>query len=436
MNATLSHQATAKMSWSLDQWLAYLMAIHPSEIDMGLDRVSRVYDRLGISFSDTCVVTVAGTNGKGTTCRFMEMALRELGYTVGVYSSPHISDYRERVRLNEQLPDAQAFCDAFVQIERARGEDTLTYFEFGTLAALLMVHQSSPDYLLLEVGLGGRLDATNIVDPELSVITSIGIDHQEYLGDTRDVISVEKAGIFRPSVPIVLGDRDTPVPMLNAATQCRSVVLHKGVNFDFTESITGNGRWSWHSDSLAFENLPEPQVLRDNIATALAALHQLNKLDAFGAQPERLSQLIATVSLPGRMQRIRRNPDWILDVGHNPHAAEKVAQFLNKYKDSQPDGKLYIIVGMMKDKSIRETLGHFKALTPYWYPVALEGSRAASTDELVLALRDQRVVKDCLSVEEAVAEITPTLTSADTVLVFGSFVTVADLLTIERQQRL
>lgn len=436
MNATLSHQVTAKTSWSLEQWLAYLMAIHPSEIDMGLDRVSRVYQRLGIRFPNTRIVTVAGTNGKGTTCRFMEMALRELGHTVGVYSSPHINDYRERVRINDQLPDASVFCDAFLQIERARGEDTLTYFEFGTLAALLMIQKAEPDYLLLEVGLGGRLDATNIVDAELAVITSIGIDHQEYLGETREAISIEKAGIFRPSIPIVLGDRDTPKPMLIAAKVSKGIVEQKGQSFDFAVTDEQSGEWSWHNADTSFEQLPMPQVLRDNIATGLAGLAQLKKLDEFRARPQRLRQLILDISLPGRMQIIKAAPQWILDVGHNPHAAEKVAETLAKRLRSHTEGRLFIIVGMMRDKSIRETLAHFKSLNPYWYPVTLEGERAASTDELNQALRDQRVVKDNDSVANAVTALKPRLTEHDTVLVFGSFVTVADLLTIHQQQRL
>ena len=430
MNSSTLPQATAKSTWSLEQWLAYLLAIHPTEIDMTLARIQHVFDKLNLDFSDTTIITVGGTNGKGSTCRCMEQCLRALGKNVGVYSSPHLVDYRERVRINDAMPEEEHFCQAFQAIERMRGDTSLTYFEFGTLAALWMLHRANLDVILLEVGLGGRLDATNIVDSQLAVITSIGLDHQEFLGDTLESVGFEKSGIFRTEIPIVLGERNPPDVMLqNAYKNSQSAVMRKGKDFDFTINTEQNSRWRWTSETRSIENLPIPAIAIENAATALAALETLGYLNQLLKSDGLLGSVLKDVSLPGRFQILRRSPLWIADVGHNPHAAELVAQQLS----TQMSGQLYIIVGMMHDKSIAETLATFFPFEARWLPVALNNQRAASPSALAQVLKSQRVVMECQSVSDAIDEVLPKLNDDDTVLVFGSFVTVADMLTLRHK---
>ena len=204
---------------NLAQWLTYLESIHPTAIDMGLDRTLRVAQSLHFNWNKTQIITVGGTNGKGTTCRFLEHYLMQLGKSVATFRSPHLIDYRERVTFNGVMLEEKYYVDAFKQVEAARNGITLTYFEFGTLAALAMMKAQQPDVILLEVGLGGRLDATNIVDSDCAVITSIGLDHQEYLGDTREAIAAEKAGIFRGGKPVVIGESDAPYNLVKAADE-------------------------------------------------------------------------------------------------------------------------------------------------------------------------------------------------------------------------
>lgn len=430
MNPSSLPQATAKSSWSLEQWLAYLLAIHPKEIDMTLSRVQHVFEKLALDFSHTTIVTVGGTNGKGSTCRCMELCLLAQGKNVGVYSSPHLVDYRERVRINDELLNEDSYCQAFQVIERMRGDVSLTYFEFGTLAALWMLNQAKTDVILLEVGLGGRLDATNIIDSQLAVITSIGLDHQEFLGDTLESVASEKSGIFRNNTPIVLGERHPPSVMLDAANeQAGDKVIRKGKGFDFSLSASSTTQWSWHRDGRSLSELPKPAIAIDNAATALAALDMLGLLEPLCSPLDKLREVLKNVSLPGRFQTLRQAPLWIADVGHNPHASSMVAQQLKR----ELNGRLFIVVGMMHDKSIAETLEQFYPLDPTWYPVALNNERAASPSALGQVLKSQKVAMECHSVEQAIDTILPKLKPDDTVLVFGSFVTVADVLTLRHK---
>ncbi|MBT0587422.1 bifunctional tetrahydrofolate synthase/dihydrofolate synthase [Alteromonas oceanisediminis] len=418
-------------NWPLAHWLDYLLAIHPTEIDMTLDRIRRVYQRFQLQWNSTTVITVGGTNGKGSTCRFLEAALQAKGYKVGVYSSPHLIDYEERIRINGDNVSADDVCQAFLRIERARGDETLTYFEFGTLAALLLLNNAQPDYMMLEVGLGGRLDATNIIDADIAVITSIGVDHQAYLGDTRSLIAIEKAGIFRPDIPLVIGDADPPDTLTAAARKLSNKVLQKGHSFTFTQPH--ENAWTWRSDEFQLSALPLPMLPLENMATALAVLQQLGHLAWFTEHATELHRLLQETKLPGRLQWLKQAPNWFADVGHNPHAAQHLRKQLEPVLSG---GTLYIIVGMMKDKAIEETLSHFFDLQPRWLTVSLDSPRAAKSHELGQVLASQRVVGEFDSVEYAVKELKSMLRPADTVLVFGSFVTVADLLTLSGQQRL
>ncbi len=255
-------------------WLTYLESIHPTTIDLGLNRVQAVANNLGLSFSDKTVITVAGTNGKGTTCRFLELACLQQHKTTGVYSSPHLLSYAERVRINGDMASEDDFCQAFRRIEQIREDISLTYFEFSTLAALLLMQQHNVDVLILEVGLGGRLDATNIISADLAVITTIDLDHQDWLGDTREAIAREKAGIMRAHKKAVIGDLSPPSSLLEEVKRLNVDARWAQQDYQFTSTQS----WSWQSADNQFTHLPEPNIPKQNVATALAVLQHLDWL--------------------------------------------------------------------------------------------------------------------------------------------------------------
>jgi dihydrofolate synthase/folylpolyglutamate synthase len=402
------------------QWLSYLESIHPSAIDLGLARLKEVAVRLNLDFSSQTVITVAGTNGKGTTCAMLEQLLLAQGKSVGVYASPHLIDYRERVRINGQMQPSQEFIKAFEHIESVRQSTTLTYFEFGTLAALRMFqHQGPPlDVIILEVGLGGRLDATNIIDPDIAVITSIALDHQDWLGDTREAIGAEKAGIMRQDGLAIIGDLEPPQSLFEAVTRLSAKALWAARDFNLTETDIG---WYWHCDDTMLGPFHATQIVRQNAATALATLYQLNMLPANDV----LQAIVPEVSLPGRRQIISQQPMVALDVAHNPHGALSLVQWLKQ----QSYTKLHLVVGMLADKSLADTLAPFACLHPQWYVADTKGPRGLDARRLAAVIESDRlytydsVAKAYLAAKE---EAEP----EDMIFVFGSFLTVADVLAL------
>ena len=343
------------MRKTLPQWLEYLESIHPSAIDMGLDRVNEVAQRLNLRF-DARVITVGGTNGKGTTSALIENALLIEGQSVGVYSSPHLLDYRERIRINGTLPDAAAFCDAFEQVEQARGDISLTYFEFGTLAAMLMLMAAELDVVVLEVGLGGRLDATNIITPDCAVITSIGLDHQDWLGDTREKIAVEKAGIIRHGGKVVIGEPEPPHTLREAVKALNADAWWQNQEFSIARRTDGAVTFTAAEQTL---ELSDTAIPLNNVATALAVL----KHAGFIVSDATMQQAVANTQLPGRRQLIASQPATYLDVGHNPQATESLAEWL----DSKTFEQLHIVVAMLNDKAPAASLAPFKRFAPQWY---------------------------------------------------------------------
>jgi dihydrofolate synthase/folylpolyglutamate synthase len=315
---------------TLAEWLAYLETLHARPIAMGLERVGAVHARLGLSF-DVPVIVVGGTNGKGSTCAFLEAMLRAGGYRVGLYTSPHLSRYNERVRIDGKAAEDSALVAAFAIVEQARTQASpatpLTYFEFGTLAALVLFRQAALDVLVLEVGLGGRLDAVNLVDPHVAVITTIDLDHQEFLGDTRAAIGAEKAGILRAGRPAVCGDPDPPATVIEHAARLGAPLYRIGREYGYVDERT---QWRYRGPGGDRFGLPIP-ALRGryqlaNAATAIAALGSLAErlpLDA-GAVRGGLAQ----VTLAGRFQVLPGRPVIVLDVAHNPHAARALAATL------------------------------------------------------------------------------------------------------------
>ncbi|WP_375738086.1 bifunctional tetrahydrofolate synthase/dihydrofolate synthase [Pseudomonas boanensis] len=414
---------------TLADWLDYLERLHPTAIDMGLDRSRAVAARLGLGKLAPKVVTVTGTNGKGSTCAFLASLLRAQGKKVGVYSSPHLLRYNERVNIDGREADDQSLCDAFAAVEAARGEISLTYFEMGTLAAFWLFQRSNLDVVVLEVGLGGRLDAVNLVDADLALVTSIGLDHADWLGDTRESVAFEKAGIFRHGVPALCGDLDPPGPLLEQAGSLRAPLFLRGRDFDLA---LGESTWHWRGlDStgkvLELHDLPLLDLPMENAALALEAYALLG----LPWQPAALQDALAATHVTGRLDR--RGAMWrgkpvtlLLDVGHNPHAAEYLAQRLM----SRPiAGRRLAVFGLLADKDLVGVLRPLQAQLAHWNVAPLPTPRTRPADELHAALTNLHA---SVSVHENIAEALDAAcehaAAEDEILVFGSFYCVAEAL--------
>ncbi|GAA0352746.1 bifunctional tetrahydrofolate synthase/dihydrofolate synthase [Bowmanella denitrificans] len=403
---------------TLEGWLRYLESIHPSTIDMGLERTREVFQRLALDFSSIRVITVAGTNGKGTTCAMLEQALEQTGHRTCVYSSPHILDYRERLRVSGQMLSEQAHCQAFALVEQARAGTSLTYFEFGTLAALVLIAQQQPDFAILEVGLGGRLDAVNILDADIAVITTIDLDHQDWLGDTRELVAAEKAGIFRRNGQAVVGEPQPPANLVDIADNLNLDVSWQGRDFSFRVE---HNCFYWQGQNGVSCSGPLPAIPPANASTALAVLQRLGVLAELD-----VATLLANIRLAGRCQLIGEHPTVLVDVAHNPQSANYLLQQISKY--AAP--KVHLVVGMLKDKDIGACLGPFASLSPSWYLAPLGGPRGASATMLANLLPDGQKVLECQSVQDAYSKALQQAQQQDLVVVFGSFFTVAEILSI------
>ncbi|MGG4730947.1 bifunctional tetrahydrofolate synthase/dihydrofolate synthase [Leclercia adecarboxylata] len=411
-NITLP-QATSPLA----AWLSYLENLHSKAIDMGLERVSQVAARLDVLKPAPFVFTVAGTNGKGTTCRTLESMLMAAGYKVGVYSSPHLVRYTERVRVQNAELAESAHTAAFAEIEAARGDISLTYFEYGTLSALWLFKQAQLDVVILEVGLGGRLDATNIVDPDVAVVTSIALDHTDWLGPDRESIGREKAGIFRAGKPAIVGEPDMPHTIADVAQEKGALLQRRDV--DWRYSVTESG-WRFEDAKGALENLPLPQVPQPNAATALAAL----RASGLTVNEQAIRDGIQQAILAGRFQIVSESPRLILDVAHNPHAAAYLA---GRLKSLPKTGRVLAVIGMLHDKDIGGTLACMESVVDSWYCAPLEGPRGATAEQLMQHLGQGQTFA---SVERAWCAAMADARPEDTVLVCGSFHTVAHVMDV------
>ncbi|HZF19275.1 MAG TPA: bifunctional tetrahydrofolate synthase/dihydrofolate synthase [Burkholderiales bacterium] len=411
---------------SLAEWLDYIERIHPKSIQLGLDRVARVRDTLGKS-SPAVVFTVAGTNGKGSTCAILEAILLAAGYKVGLYTSPHLLRYNERVRLDGIPADDARLCAAFEAVELARGEVTLTYFEFGTLAAWEIFASRPLDAVILEVGLGGRLDAVNAFDADCALLTSVDFDHMDYLGDTREAIGREKSGIFRPSRPAIVADPDPPRSVLDRAAEVGADLQLIGRDFGF---LPQGQQWTcWGRDGrrggLAYPALRGVRQLA-NASAAIAALGALRPRLPVGMQDVRNG--LARVELPGRFQVLPGRPTVVLDVAHNPQAARVLADNLGEmgfYPET------HAVFGMLKDKDIAGVCRALKGSFSSWSVADLAVPRGASADALAEALRSAEadgVVARFRNPRDAYAAARKRSSENDRIVVFGSFHTVADVM--------
>lgn len=402
----------------LADWLTYLENLHTSAIDLGLDRASRVAHRGQLTKPAPHVITVAGTNGKGSTCAILEAILLDAGYKVGVYSSPHLVRYNERVRINgAELADDE-HSRAFAAIEMYRQEVSLSLFEFGTLAALELFKRHQVEVVILEVGLGGRLDATNIVDHDVSVITSLAVDHVDWLGDDIEVIGYEKAGIFRSQKPAICGQPNPPATVPAHADDIGAKLYQVGYQFDYKQS---ENSWSWHCGAFDLNDLPLPSLPLPNAATALMALGAA-ELDI---SDENIANGLAKASLPGRMERVSDSPLVIMDVAHNPHSAQYFAQQLALVKQRENKGRIHAVVAMLHDKDIAATVAEMHDVVDVWYPASLEGPRAATADEIIAHLPGDS--QPYPTPEQAYDTALTEAGDEDMVIVFGSFYTVGQI---------
>ncbi|WP_392566371.1 bifunctional tetrahydrofolate synthase/dihydrofolate synthase [Utexia brackfieldae] len=408
---------------TLSTWLCYLEQLHHRPIELGLARIEQVAYTLEVLKPAPYVITVAGTNGKGTTCRMLEMILINAGYQVGVYSSPHLIHYRERVRINNAYLSDEMHVKAFELIEQARNDISLTYFEYSTLAALLLFKQAQLDVIILEVGLGGRLDATNIVESDLSVITSIALDHTDWLGDNRESIGREKAGIFRFNHPAIVGEPDMPKSIVDYAKLLDSTLYtcepNPGASWSYT---IADDSWSFDADRRHYRNLPLPHIPIANAATAIATL----LYSALSFDERSLRAALESTTLQGRMQIIAHDPLVILDVAHNPHASNYLNEQLQRLRKKQhSDGVLRMVVGMLKDKDIESTLSKLNA--DYWYCGSLQGQRGAPAEKLAQYLPTEKT-KQFSCVVDAWQCAQSEASKNDIIVICGSFHTVAQVM--------
>jgi len=437
---------SSNLPQSLDAWLSHCERLHPVVIDMGLERVGQVWQRAGVVLGTPLgsedegrevpvVFTVAGTNGKGSTCAMLEGILLSSGFRVGVYGSPHLVRFEERCRIQGELVTADALLPHFAAIEAARGDTPLTYFEFTTLAIMRLLASSNLDAVILEVGLGGRLDAVNVVDTDCAIITSIDLDHMDYLGPDREAIGREKAGIMRAGRPAVVSDPQAPQSVMDHAQALGADLWLFGRDHNYAGD---RQQWSWGGRSKRFNSMAYPalrganQLL--NASGVLAALEAMRSRLPVSAQAVRTG--LATVELPGRFQIIPGQPTLILDVAHNPHAAATLAVNLDQMGFFP---RTHVVWGAMADKDVAGMVTRLRPLVDAWYCCDLPTSRAATAAQLQQTIEADVVAHPSATAPKAtisthadpMAALTAALAAADPtdrILVFGSFYTVGGVL--------
>ena len=411
---------------NLNDWLGYIESIHPSSIDLTLDRIRVVIDRLDINISAP-VITVGGTNGKGSTCAILESIYKTAGYKVGCYTSPHFLAFNERIKIQGTEVSDELICKAFEKIESAREGVSLTYFEYGTLAAMIIFSEACTDIIILEVGLGGRLDAVNIFDSDCAIVTTVDLDHMDYLGHTREAIGFEKAGIYRPHKPAICGDINPPHSLIEYCASIQAPLKLIGQHFGYEA----------HHDSFDFliessfvMNVPLPKLQGTfqlhNATSALMATKTLE--DKLPLNESAIQKGIASALLPGRFEEVQSNPSLVFDVAHNPQAALSLSHNL---KAHAVNGKTVAVFSILKDKDI---LGVIKALIhdiDYWCIAEIQHDRAADLVTISGAIKNTNpaaLVKSFKNIQEAYQFASKEVSSNDRIIVFGSFFTVADIM--------
>lgn len=400
---------------SLSEWLSYIESQHPAEIELGLERGLKVLNALNLGRPKAKVITVAGTNGKGSTCTMLTQYLVNAGFKVGTYTSPHFLRFNERVQIDAQECSDALLCEAFEVIETTRGDTPLTYFEFSTLAALWVFNHLELDYWVLEVGLGGRLDSVNMIDTDLAVITSIALDHVDWLGDSIDGIGYEKAGIARKAKPLVSGVVNPPATIAKVAEEVGASLIQKHEDFSF--SVDGK-KWSWKGLGKEFAELPLPKLPLENAATVIATLLQLD----LEISHTELVALFESATLLGRFQLVEEAPCVYIDVAHNPEAASQL-----KTQIAQLEQPAIAVCGMLKDKDIASVMDTLKGSFTAWHFIDLPGPRGAKGEELSRYVEGDAICHP--SMAEALGQAKQMAkTKGSVVIVFGSFLTVSEYL--------
>lgn len=431
---------------NLHDWLSWQETLNPAEIDLGLERVSAVLTRAELSSAFKCpLITVAGTNGKGSVVAMLEAIALAAGLKVCSYTSPHIFHYSERIKVNAKPVDDEVLCEAFERIDQARSDVTLTYFEFGTLAAVDIFFREKPDLVILEVGLGGRLDAVNIMDADVSVLTSIAIDHVDWLGDDRESIGFEKAGIVRHGNPLICGDSNPPASVINVANQQQCDLIQIGQDYEAVTTVKNDQNscdsWTLRSCYGDIIDLPEPSLQGDfqksNAATAIVALQALQEqgllLADLKTNLEPFNRVIASglkhINLPGRFQQINVAPRVFVDVAHNLQAAESLASLV-KALPSEGKNKTWAIVAMLADKDVSGVLKSVSAEIDCWCFAGLENINRGLDVETLAELGREKLVNPCTIQADTVVEACELVLSKasddDHIIIFGSFYTVTE----------
>ena len=412
---------------TLDEWLVWQESLNPREIELGLDRVARVLHQAGHTDEFDCpLITVAGTNGKGSIVAYLEAIALAQGCRTCSYTSPHLLRYNERIRINGEAISDQSLCEAFERIDQARAGADLTYFEFGTLATIDLFRAANPDLVIMEVGLGGRLDAVNIMNPGVAVISTIAIDHIDWLGSDRETIGYEKAGIMRAGRPAVCGDYDPPQSLLEHAEQTGAELKLIGKHFDAKRE---GELWHFYAEGDGMDALPLPALSGEfQLANAATAIMALKSLTGFDLADGSVQRGLRDAHLPGRFQKIQHRPEVIVDVAHNVQAAASLTAQLRA--DNDCTGRTYAVVAMLADKPVTDVIGQLSGVIDHWYTAGLETvPRGLSAQDMAAAVERQASDVKLSAASTVATACEQALTAAgknDRIIIFGSFYTVAE----------
>ena len=413
---------------NLTDWLGYIESIHPSTIDLTLERIKIVIERLNLDISFP-ILTVGGTNGKGSTCSILESIYREAGYKVACYTSPHFLNFNERIKIQTLAVSDEVICEAFSRIESAREGVTLTYFEYGTIAAMIIFSEAHVDVAILEVGLGGRLDAVNVFDADCAIVTTVDLDHMDYLGHTREAIGFEKAGIYRTEKTSICGDFDPPQSLIKHAELIHADLKIIGKDFGYEAH---HDSFDFLIDSTFVMNLPLPKLQGDfQLANATNALMAVKAMeDKLPLTEISIQKGITLTLLPGRFQEVKKMPSLILDVAHNPQAARSLSHNL---KTHVVLGKTIAVFSILKDKDIFGVINELNLDIDDWFIAEIQNERAASIETIsntIQKINPSAHIEAFRNIQEAYQFASKEVTRNDRIIVFGSFFTVADIMKI------
>lgn len=425
------------MSRTLSEWLTWQERLHLSSIDLGLERIRTVATNLHLLTLPFPLISVAGTNGKGSSTAMLQAIYQQAGYKTGVYTSPHLLRYNERISLSGSPVSDQSLCKAFATIDQARGDTSLTYFEFSTLAAAILFIEEKVDVAIFEVGLGGRLDAVNLWDADIALITSIAIDHEDWLGSNRNVIAIEKAGIMRPETPVICGDTQPPSTIASEAKKIGARLIQRNIDFSLhypkTQSPSENDptTWQWHDlQKNTTLMLPLPALAGtfqcDNAANVVMLIKQLQA--RLPVATTAIEKGLINTTLAGRLQTISTCPTVLIDVAHNPQSAEQLALYLQQHPHK---GKTVALFSALKDKDISGIVTPFLTLIDQWHIISLQTTRGQSaltikSELAMLGINNAQTVNN--NFKKAMQDVKKTLKCEDRVVVFGSFLLVSGVL--------